>query len=149
MKSIFDPGVRGELIDRIGRLSESDQALWGRMNVSQMVRHCVLWQEWVLNNKPMQRVLLGRLIGGMALKKEMESELMRKNNPSSVELIVTDNSIDLVREREALAGLVREYGTYRYPADGFIHPFFGKMTMEQIGRFAYKHLDHHLRQFGR
>jgi len=31
---------------------------------------------------------------------------------------------------------------------GFIHDFFGKMTREEIGILAYKHLDHHLRQFG-
>jgi len=149
MKTVFDPGVRGELIGRIGGLLESDQASWGKMNVSQMVKHCVLWQEWVLEGKQLKRVFLGRLIGGMALKKEMGSEAMRKNNPSSVELIVTDTDIDLDRERQTLVGLVRGYGSYRYPAGGFIHPFFGKMSMEEIGRFAYKHLDHHLRQFGR
>ena len=149
MKTVFDPGVRGELTSRIGGLSESDKALWGKMDVGQMVKHCVLWQEWVLNNKPLKRVFIGRLLGRMALRKEMSSEVMRKNNPSSVELIVTDTDIDLDRERLLLEGLVRGYGTYRYPAGGFIHPFFGKMTMEQIGRFAYKHLDHHLQQFGR
>ena len=149
MKSVFDPNARGELIHRIGKLAASDKPLWGKMDVSQMVRHCVLWQQWVLEGKQLKRVLLGRLIGGMALKKEMGSEEMRKNNPSSLELIVTDSGIDLDRERETLVGLVRGYGAYRYPAGGFIHPFFGKMSMEEIGCFAYKHLDHHLRQFGK
>lgn len=31
--------------------------------------------------------------------------------------------------------------------DDFMHPFFGKITREQIGYLAYKHDDHHLRQF--
>lgn len=149
MKTVFDPGVRDELIIRIGGLSASDKALWGKMDVGQMVKHCVLWQEWVLQGKRLKRVFPGRLIGGMLLKKEMSSEVMRKNNPSSVELIVTDKDIDLSWEKEVLVGLVREYGGYVYPAEGFIHPFFGKMTREQIGEFAYKHLDHHLQQFGR
>jgi hypothetical protein len=35
-----------------------------------------------------------------------------------------------------------------YSNEDFIHDFFGKMTKEQIGVFAYKHTDHHLRQFG-
>ena len=30
----------------------------------------------------------------------------------------------------------------------FVHDFFGKMTREEIGILAYKHTDHHLRQFG-
>lgn len=28
------------------------------------------------------------------------------------------------------------------------HPFFGKLTSEQWGKGIYKHLDHHLKQFG-
>jgi hypothetical protein len=30
---------------------------------------------------------------------------------------------------------------------GLVHPFFGRMTPEQIGYMLYKHTDHHLRQF--
>lgn len=30
----------------------------------------------------------------------------------------------------------------------YLHDFFGKMTREQIGIFAFKLMDHHLRQFG-
>ena len=41
--------------------------------------------------------------------------------------------------------LIEEYEHYSNP--DFIHDFFGKMTKEQIGLLAYKHTDHHLRQF--
>jgi len=41
---------------------------------------------------------------------------------------------------------IEQYADYNNPK--FIHPFFGPMTKEQIGFFAYKHSDHHLRQFG-
>lgn len=41
---------------------------------------------------------------------------------------------------------VQAYANYSNPR--FVHDFFGKMTDEQIGIFAYKHADHHLRQFG-
>jgi len=40
---------------------------------------------------------------------------------------------------------MKEYD--HYSNDGFIHPFFGKLTKEQAGYMAYKHIDHHLRQF--
>jgi len=149
MKTIFDPGVREELIIRIGGLSASDKALWGKMDVGQMVKHCVLSLEWILSGRRLKGSILGRLIGSMIFKKVMKEERMRKNSPTLGELIVTDTGIDLSREREALVGLVRECGTYAYPDGGFIHPFFGLMTREQIGEFVYKHLDHHLQQFGR
>jgi len=43
--------------------------------------------------------------------------------------------------------LINEYSAYSFPDYSFVHPFFGKMTKEQIGYHAYKHIDHHLRQF--
>ena len=30
----------------------------------------------------------------------------------------------------------------------FVHPFFRKMSFQQVGIWAAKHIDHHLRQFG-
>lgn len=149
MKTVFDPGVRGELIIRIGGLSVSDKALWGKMDAGQMVKHCTLSLEWILSGRRIKGSILGRLIGRMIFKKVMKEERMRKNSPTLGELMVVGTDIDLDREREALVGLVREYGAYVYPAEGFIHPFFGLMTREQIGEFVYKHLDHHLQQFGR
>jgi hypothetical protein len=149
MKTVFDIDVREELVLRIGQLSGSDRALWGKMDVRQMVRHLVLSQEWILEGRRLKRVLVGRLFGGMILKKMLKEELLRRNSPSLAELIVMDTDVDLDRERQALMGLVQGFGAYAYPAGGFVHPFFGRMTREQVGYFVYKHLDHHLRQFGR
>jgi hypothetical protein len=36
---------------------------------------------------------------------------------------------------------------YGKEPEGFMHPFFEQLTAEQAGRKAYKHIDHHLRQF--
>lgn len=148
MKTVFDESFREELIFRIGQLSAGDRALWGKMDVRQMVRHLVLSQEWILQGRRLRRVLVGRLFGRMILKKMLKEELLRRNSPSLAELIVSDANIDLSREKQVLAGLVQGFGAYAYPAGGFVHPFFGKMTREQMGYFVYKHLDHHLRQFG-
>jgi hypothetical protein len=32
--------------------------------------------------------------------------------------------------------------------EGLVHPFFGRLSGDEWGRLIYKHLDHHLRQFG-
>lgn len=55
---------------------------------------------------------------------------------------IFDNSI---REELIWAEQIKSYKNYSN--DNFIHDFFGKMTKEQIGVFAFKHNDHHLRQF--
>jgi len=52
---------------------------------------------------------------------------------------------DLDKETMKWISMIEGYEQFSH--FGFIHPFFGKMTKEQIGYFVYKHTDHHLRQF--
>ncbi|MEO6305792.1 MAG: DUF1569 domain-containing protein [Bacteroidia bacterium] len=49
------------------------------------------------------------------------------------------------KEKNKWVSLIEHYEKFSNP--DFIHPFFGKMTEAQIGVMAYKHSDHHLRQF--
>lgn len=148
MKTVLDESTRVELIDRISALQETAGPLWGRMTVYQMVRHCTLWDNMVLQNKTYKRPLIGRLLGRIMLKKEMRDDTpMKPGNPSIPELIVSAESGDLAAAKAEWIGLIRAYAEYAVPDYSFIHPFFGKMSREQIGYFAYKHTDHHLRQF--
>jgi hypothetical protein len=58
---------------------------------------------------------------------------------------VKEKDGDVALQKKIWIEQITEYGDFSNPA--FIHDFFGKMTNEQIGIFAYKHFDHHLRQF--
>jgi hypothetical protein len=69
---------------------------------------------------------------------------MGRNAPSSPELVVKENG-NMQVERETWIALLEHNAAH--PNPNFIHPFFGKMTPVQIGQLAYKHIDHHLRQF--
>lgn len=148
MKTIFDKATRGELISRINTLNENCTAQWGKMNIYQMLRHCTIWDEWILGkNKPLyKQAFIGRLFGKMVLKKFTKDEKpMDRNVPTSVEFKVKEKNGDIAMERQKWIALIEEYEHYSNP--GFIHDFFGKMTKEQVGLLAYKHTDHHLRQF--
>ena len=48
MKSVLDKTTRDELINRINKLDENSEALWGQMNIYQMLKHCVLCEELYL-----------------------------------------------------------------------------------------------------
>jgi hypothetical protein len=148
MKTIFDDAVRVELIQRINSLHESCTAQWGKMNVYQMARHCTLWDEWVhgRNNPTYTRSLLGRIFGRWALRSSVKDDTpMQRNIPTSSDLVIREKSGNLTLQKKQWTDLVAAYAHYSNPA--FIHDFFGKMTPEEIGIFAYKHADHHLRQF--
>lgn len=145
MKTIFDKSTRDELINRIHKLNENSKAEWGKMNVYQMLKHCTLWDEMIAGKKKYKQAFIGRVFGKMALKNVLKDEKpLRRNTPTVPEFRVTANG-DVLSERAKWIALIEGHAHFSNP--GFIHPFFGRMTTEQIGQMAYKHADHHLRQF--
>lgn len=96
---------------------------------------------------PIKRAWIGRLFGKMVLKQVLKDEKpFKKNSPTSPQLTTGPESGDMDQlKKEWIAGLER-YANYNN--DSFVHPFFGPLTKEQVGYLAYKHADHHLRQFG-
>jgi hypothetical protein len=145
MKTVFDKTTRDELIRRINMLDENCKRQWGRMNIYQMVKHCRLWDEMVLGEKRYKWAFIGRLFGRKVLKGLLKDERpLRRNTPTIPSLKITENGA-LPPERMKWIGVIEEYPHFSNP--GFVHPFFGPMTKEQIGYLAYKHIDHHLRQF--
>jgi hypothetical protein len=146
MKTIFDKTTRDELINRINTLSENSTGQWGKMNIYQMLKHCTLWQEMVLGKIKCKPIFLGRLFGKMALKNTLKDERpMMRNAVTNPELMVKERNGDVASERNKWIALIEEQ--VHLPNVDFVHPFFGKMTKEQIGYHTYKHTDHHLRQF--
>ena len=149
MKTIFDNSERDQLINRIKSVNKNNTAQWGKMNLSQMLMHCTHWDEWILGeNKPVyKQAFIGLIFGKMALKNMIKDDSpLRKNVPTSSQFKVKETEVDLEVEKSKWVSLIEEYEHYSNPE--FVHDFFGKMTREQIGILAYKHTDHHLRQFG-
>lgn len=148
MKTIWEEATRREVMRRIAMVDAGKPALWGRMDAGRMVRHCIRFDEWVqgIGVAEYKQSLLGRLFGRMALKGALKDAPMQRNMPAGAGFTVREEVGDVDREKARWTALVEEYAHYSNPR--FIHDFFGRMTDEQIGRFVYKHADHHLRQFG-
>jgi hypothetical protein len=144
MKSIFDQATRDELISRINSLNDNSTAKWGKMNVYQMIKHCTLWEEMLLGKKLYSQSFIGRLFGKIALKNMLKDEPIKPNLPTVPSFKISDNG-DVSKARAEWLSLIAEHG--KEENKGFVHPFFGKLTAEQAGCIAYKHIDHHLRQF--
>jgi hypothetical protein len=148
MKAIFDKTTRDELISRINSLTANSKAQWGKMNVYQMAKHCTIWDEWVLgkSNLPYKQDFLGFIFGKMALRPLVKDDRpIKRNMPTTRAFITKTMSGDIELQKKTWVELIAAYEHFSNP--GFIHDFFGKMTVEEIGIFAYKHSDHHLRQF--
>ena len=147
MKTIFDKKVENELIERIQNLKSSDTAKWGKMDAYQMLKHCTLSEEMYQGKKIYKRLFIGRLFGKLALNGILKDENpMKLNNPTHPEMKITGSG-DFEAERTKWIELLKAYS--HISEGGIIHPFFGKMNNDQIGKYVYKHTDHHLRQFGK
>jgi hypothetical protein len=149
MKNLFEAPRIEEVKERIARLLPDSQRHWGKMNAPQAVAHCSMGLELALGDLRPPRALLGRIIGSIIKPRVLRNdEPLRRNSPTVEGLMVQDER-DLAKERARLCGLIDRFAAAG-PASCTTHPhsFFGPLTPEEWAILMYKHLDHHLRQFG-
>jgi hypothetical protein len=119
------------------------------MSAAQAVGHCAAGLEWAVGDTVPPRMLLGRIIGRMVKPMLLRNEEpMRRNSPTVKSLVVKDER-DLRTEQARLCRLIDRFAA-NGPGGCTTHPhsFFGRLTPEEWATLMYKHLDHHLRQFG-
>ncbi|GAB5401268.1 MAG: hypothetical protein Aureis2KO_28530 [Aureisphaera sp.] len=146
MKSLFDSEAHSEIKARVDHLHENSERLWGKMTVGQMMHHC---------QGPFN-IMLGKNDYGMKpnwfakvfFKKSLYNDkLWRKNLPTAKFLKETEPR-DFATEKVVLNELIDELASRKDQEEWDPHPGFGYFTKDQWGQMQYKHLDHHLRQFG-
>lgn len=149
MKNLFEATRVQEVKERIALLRPDSQRLWGKMNVAQALAHCSLAMEWAVGDKAPPRMLLGRLLGRIVKPLALGNDSpLRRNSPTAKDLVVQD-ARDLDRERARLCGLIDRFAAGgRNGCTSHPHSFFGRLTPDEWAILQYKHLDHHLRQFG-
>lgn len=148
MNTIFEPIHTEEILKRIDKLSAISQPLWGKMNVAQMLAHCSSFQDIPMGNSTPPRGWLGLLVGGFA-KPIFYNDKPLPHNMSTIPSILIADKKDFEIERERLKQQITTFQKNGPEAcSSHPHPFFGKLTPEQWGIGIFKHLDHHLKQFG-
>jgi hypothetical protein len=149
MKNLFAETTVEEVKGRMALLRADSARQWGKMNAAQAMEHCARGMELALGDRRPPRVLMGRILGPMIKPIAFrDGEPMRRNSPTVPGLAVMEET-DLVQGRERLCGLVDRFVTCG-PEGCTDHPhsFFGRLTPDEWSGWMYKHLDHHLRQFG-
>jgi len=146
MKSLFSQDVHNEIKIRLSNLHEDKTSLWGKMSVSQMLHHCQLPLNIVLEKENYN--LKFNWILSVFFKKAMYSDKpWKKNLPTVPGFKITDEK-NYSFEKSKLEDLIDELYSHRHQNQWPKHPAFGDFTKEQWGKMQYKHLDHHFRQFG-
>lgn len=149
MKNIFEKPVSDEIIQRIQALKTDSQPLWGEMSVAQMLAHCCVAYELVYDNKSAKPKGFKKWMLKTFVKNIVVSEKpYKKNSRTAPEFLIAD-ARDFRHEKERLIGFInqtRELGADYF--DGLESHSFGSLNSQQWNNMFYKHLDHHLKQFG-
>lgn len=148
MRNLFQQEAVDEVISRIDKLQPATQRQWGKMDVAQMLAHCSAALDMASGRINTPRVLIGRLIGPFFKAIYTNEKPFSRSSPTDPKLVVTDQR-EFLYEQEQLKRKVWQFHEggeahcTRNP-----HPFFGALAPQDWSRGMYKHLDHHLRQFG-
>lgn len=145
---LFNKEECEKLIDRVNRLTPESKAVWGRMTVAQMLLHSQKPLQIAFGEAKIKRNLFGILFGRIAKKTLVNDSPFSKNLPTAPSFVVKDQP-DFNAEREKLIALIRRFYTSGPEAlSKEPHGFFGPMSTMDWAKSNWKHLDHHLRQFG-
>ncbi len=149
MKNLFDAERVAEIKGRLARLRPDSERRWGTMSATQMVAHCAIGSQMATGEHNPPRLLIGRVLGRLIKPLALRDDApMKKNSPTAPSLVVKGGP-DFEKERARLQEIIDRFaaggpkGCTRHP-----HCFFGPMTPDEWAVLMYKHLDHHLRQFG-
>jgi hypothetical protein len=149
MKNLFDVVLANQIKQRIDRLRIDSERQWGKMTVAQAISHCGSGLQMALGEIRPPRALIGRLIGSAIKPKVVgNDEELRRSSGTANELVVSgERNLDV--ERVRLCSLIDRFVSGGPPVcTTHPHPFFGPLTPVEWAVLMYKHLDHHLRQFG-
>lgn len=148
MKSLFDPADRESILGRLALLQAGAARQWGKMGPAQMLAHCSVALEAATGDRPRKQKLIGRIFGPLVKGSLLGEKPFGRNGPTDPAFLVKDDR-DFETEKQRLTQLVKtfcEAGPAK--ASAYTHSFLGRLEGEQWGVMMYKHLDHHLRQFG-
>ena len=149
MKDLFDKNVSEEMIHRIDLLNPNSQRKWGKMSVYQMLAHCNVTYEFVYENihpkiGGFQKWMLKTFVKNIVV----DEKPYKKNGRTAPEfLMVNEKNFEV--EKNRLIAYIKK--TQELGGDYFDNKesrSFGKLSKTEWNNMFYKHLDHHLTQFG-
>ncbi len=149
LPNIFSQEVADKLIERIRNLKPSSQPLWGKMNVAQMLAHCNVTYEMAFENihpKPgyFTRIMLKIFVKNTVVS---EKEYPKNTRTAPAFLMLEEKEFEIEKKR-----LIEYIQKTSMLGEGYFEGkeslSFGRLNKTEWNNLFYKHLEHHLSQFG-
>jgi len=147
--NFLDPSDNKALISRLFTLMPDAQRRWGTMTAGQMLVHCADQLRVSRGEKPVASLRVPGLLKPL-LKWYFVTRLkqFKRNMKTMPELDAKSGMTPPVSFATDHATLIRLLAPASYSPSGINHPLFGHLSAQEFGEITWKHLDHHLRQFG-
>ncbi|RYF79037.1 MAG: DUF1569 domain-containing protein [Chitinophagaceae bacterium] len=150
MNIITEPATMENIKTRIQKLDENSVRQWGKMNVDQMLSHCIDGLRMIIGELKTDKKA-PKLIQFLLKTFVINGKQFPKNSPTAAELnrhkTPGFQSKNIAEAKQTLLTYIDKLKNASDDQFGE-HPAFGKMSKTEYGVLVYKHLDHHLRQFG-
>lgn len=148
--NIFTKETCQNLIDRINKLNPESQPHWGKMNAAQMLKHCNVPYEMVYHPANFRRPggLARMMIKLFAKNQVVGTKPYPKNGRTAPDFIVPAEQDFNQQKKDMESHIWQVHSEGESVFDGKESHALGNLTANEWNTMFYKHLDHHLRQFG-
>ena len=147
-KTLFNKETVDNIIERVNNLQPDNKARWGEMNATEMLFHSNLCNEEIFqpilpSEKTTMKQYLLRILALYIVpnfKKGIKGDVKK-------ETVGKIRREDFTRQKGRFIELVNRFAEHKGELT-LPHIAFGNISTKEWGMAAYKHMDHHLRQFG-
>jgi Protein of unknown function (DUF1569) len=147
MKTIFEPAVKKELIERVSKLTVHSPRVFGKMKPEQGLHHINAAFQLYLGEitAPYQS---NAFISGLLKLFTFSPIPFPRGKAKTFKELISEATYNIENEKKRFQDLLERVAARANKAEWPVHPIFGKLTADQYGKLGYKHTDHHLQQFG-
>jgi ribosomal protein S8 len=149
LPNIYSKEVSDTLVKRISNLNSNQVANWGKMDVAQMLAHCNVTYDMAFDqNFKKSSPFIRFILKNMVKKGFVNLNPLKKNSSTAPEMLIKTPKNFEEEKSKIIANIQKVSNVGEVFFDGKDHPGFGIMTGQEWNNFYFKHLDHHLTQFG-
>jgi hypothetical protein len=147
--NIFTKEISDGIVDRINKLSFDTKPLWGKMTVEQMLAHCSVTYEMIYENKHAKPGFLMKIMLNAFVKKTVVGMApYRKNSQTAPAFLIKDSRNFEIEKKRLIQYIQKTQQLGEKEFNQKESHSFGKLSADEWNTMFYKHLDHHLSQFG-
>lgn len=149
MKTLLNVRDRGEVLSRLANVRVDAQPKWGTMSAHQMICHLSDSLRAALNEKyisPSTSLFKRTILKPLALWVPISWPHGFQTRPEMDQRQGGTPPVDFTSDLEELRGLFERFCGRE--GEFASHAMFGQMSKTERMRYGYRHIDHHLGQFG-